>query len=333
MLIKTADDQSALLADLERQVAISGPNAKRAAEELRNRRAGLKGEAESAYFIDFEFASARNWAVIHDLRIEHEGRVAQIDHLLVNRWMDFYVLESKHFHAGLKITDDGEFLRWNNFQKKYEGMPSPLMQNDRHIQVLRDVLSRIELPVRLGMRITPTFQTFILVAPSARIDRPKRFDASRVIKADQLKERIWKDIDDANVLQVAVSVAKVVSRETMEFVARQLVDLHKPLARQLAAPVTTPSKVSAPKSERSASPATAIADASEGPTCKACATKSGEILYGRYGYYFKCRSCEANTSIRFECATGHAPKLRKQGASFFRDCAQCGTSALYFQNP
>jgi hypothetical protein len=45
------------------------------------------------------------------LRLEHNGRTAQIDHLLINRWMECYVLESKHFNAGLKITEDGEFMR------------------------------------------------------------------------------------------------------------------------------------------------------------------------------------------------------------------------------
>lgn len=173
MLIKSADDQSAAIQELERIAAGKGPEAKRAAEGLRKRKAGIKGESESAYLIDFEFEDARNWAVIHDLRIEHKGRVAQIDHLLINRWMDVYVLESKHFRSGVKITDDGEFLRWNEFRRTYEGMPSPLMQNERHIAVLRDVMATIDMPVRLGMRIPPTFQTFVLVAPSARIDRPQ----------------------------------------------------------------------------------------------------------------------------------------------------------------
>ena len=61
---------------------------------------------------------------IHDLRLEVNGRVAQIDHLLVNRTMTFYVFETKHFHAGIKIGEDGQFLKWNNYRKTFEGMPS-----------------------------------------------------------------------------------------------------------------------------------------------------------------------------------------------------------------
>ena len=136
MLIKQADDQSQLFEQLERLAGTgNSAEAKRATDELRRRRSGLKGESESAYLIDFDYAKSANWAVIHDLRIEHEGRVAQIDHLLLNRWMEVYVLESKHFHAGVKITEDGEFMRWNDFRKTYEGMASPLEQNERHIAV------------------------------------------------------------------------------------------------------------------------------------------------------------------------------------------------------
>ena len=32
--------------------------------------------------------------VLHDLRLEHGNQVAQIDHLLINRWMECYVLET-----------------------------------------------------------------------------------------------------------------------------------------------------------------------------------------------------------------------------------------------
>src|SRR3546814_4965533 len=131
MLIKSADDQGVELQALEQRAAGNGPDAARAAKELRNRRAGLKGERDSAYLIDFDYASSPNWAVIHDLRLEHGGRTAQIDHLLINRWMDVYVLETRHFHAGIKITEDGEFLRWNNYQKTYEGMASPDRKSTR----------------------------------------------------------------------------------------------------------------------------------------------------------------------------------------------------------
>lgn len=365
MLIKQADDASALLAALEARAQGSGADAKRAETELRIRRAGLRGEREAAYLIDFDYAASPNWAVIHDLRLEHGGRVVQIDHLLINRWMDVYVLETKSFNAGVKITDDGEFLRWNDYRKTYEGMASPIEQNERHIAVLRDVMARIELPVRLGVRIAPSFHSFVLVSPKAKVYRPKQCDTSRVIKADQLKKAIWRDIDNENgLLSLLKTAAKIVSGETVEFVAKQLAALHRPLrvASETAsnaetAPAadgvrtTTVRVCIEPTLDRAPLPSVTLADVgpetvtapirarggADSPTtacaCKACKSSHGSVLYGKYGYYFKCQDCSTNTAIRFNCAPGHTPRLRGERGSFFRECAECGSSDLFHRNP
>ena len=146
----------------------------------------MKGEQESAYLPDFHFKASRNTAIIHDLRLDVNGRVAQIDHLLLHRTLNIFVLETKHFTAGVKITEEGEFLRCNPLTKSYEGMASPLAQNERHIAVLKDAFEQIDLPSHLGIRRTPVFLSYVLVSPRARIERSKRFDTSHVLKADML---------------------------------------------------------------------------------------------------------------------------------------------------
>jgi len=350
MLIKQVDDRSEELVQLAR-VAKSGTGdaAKWAAKDLSLRRAGIKGETESAYLIDFHFRATLNWAVIHDLRVEHNGRVAQVDHLLINRWMECYVLESKHFNTGIKITEAGEFMRWNDYKRTYEGMPSPLLQNERHIAVLRDLMSTLELPTRLGMRITFAFQTLVLVSPDARIDRPAKFDSSRVIKADQIKESIGRDIENENgLLGIMKTAAKIVSSDTVRDVAQQLVNLHRPMKWAIpevpakAAGVTAKpaSPIATSKLTERATPrireepdSTAAGAASiAGPQCKSCQSEEGRILYGKYGYYFQCRQCGINTNIKFDCLPGHKPRLRKAGNQFYRDCLECGTTQLYFTN-
>jgi hypothetical protein len=349
MLIKKADDHSEELAELERLTKTGrGDAAIHAKKELAIRRAGVKGESESAYLIDFHFGSSVNWVVIHDLRIEYDSRVAQIDHLLINRWMECYVLETKHFRDGVKITDDGEFMRWNGFKHTFEGMPSPLEQNDRHIAVLRDAMKAIDLPTRLGMRIQLAFQSLVLVSPTARIDRPKKFDAGRVIKADQLRARISRDIDNENsFIGIAKTVAKIVSADTLRDVARQLAKLHRPAkltqsssmaATSAAAPSGKPvssAKVAEPPATtyRTVDRAAPVAlSSSTGPRCKDCQGVDGSIQYGKYGYYFQCAKCSANTAIKFTCQAGHKPRLRKAGNQFYRECAECSTSEIYFIN-
>lgn len=362
MLIKKLDDQSEMISALESEMNGGGPNAKRARDEFYIRSAGLKGEKDSAYLIDFDYAQSPNWAVIHDLRLEHNGRTAQIDHVLINRWMDVYVLETKHFHAGMKITEDGEFLRWNSYKRTFEGMASPLEQNERHIQVLKDVLALVEFPTRLGVRIAPNFQSFVLVAPAARIDRPKRFDASRVIKADQLKKSIWRDFESENpIFGLLKTAAKIVSSETVEYVAKQLASRHAPRIRKASAassPVPATEERALQETDKSyprarieptmaretplrpqspaipVSPAAvAVPDVSPATaSCKSCGSSAGSILYGKYGYYLKCNACAANTSIKFTCQPRHSPRLRKDGNDFYRECGDCGTSTLFHRN-
>lgn len=346
MIIKQADDHSTLIEHLSKKAEGTGLDAKRAATELRYRKAGLKGEAESAYLLDFNFGASPNWAVIHDLRLEHHGRVAQIDHLLINRFMEIYVLETKHFHAGIKITEHGEFLRWNSFKKTLEGMPSPLEQNERHLAILGKVVNDLEWPTRLGMRLTPSLHAFVLVSPSSRIDRHPDFDSSRVLKADQIKSRIMKDLDLESGLSGLFKATKLVSADTVESIARQLVAHHVPLPRSFSqfldmpqdspndAP-STPAKDTAqetvdekPEGDQPPSPLPVKA----GPACKSCQGTEGSILYGKYGYYFKCKACGANTAMRFTCQPGHRPRLRKEREHFYRCCEECGTDELYFQN-
>jgi hypothetical protein len=192
--------------------------------QLRNIEAGERGEKDSAYFIDFYFGKSANWAIIHDLRIQHEGQVAQIDHLVMNRFMDIYVLETKNFHYGLKVTPEGEFLIYNG--QKYIGIESPLEQNDRHIFLLSKTIDHHGImPTRLGVVIPPRFINYVLVSPTSRIIRPSRskFDTSRVVQSDQAFTKIKKDTDDAG----ASAILKICSSETLEAMAKKLARLHR----------------------------------------------------------------------------------------------------------
>ena len=176
MLIKSAGDRARdieTLQALRQHPAATADKRSRIEIEIRNIRAGAKGEAEAAYEIEFHHKASKNWAVIHDLRLEWQGRVAQIDHLLINRFMDCWVCETKHFSEGFAINEHGEFTAF--YAGRPRGIASPIEQNRKHIEVLRSVLNSpiVELPTRLGMAIKPTMKSVILVSKNARIQRPK----------------------------------------------------------------------------------------------------------------------------------------------------------------
>ncbi|MDZ4202010.1 MAG: nuclease-related domain-containing protein [Gallionella sp.] len=90
MLIKQPDDKTndiECLRGLGARPDVSADVRKNIEQEIRFMQSGMKGEAEAAYEMEFHFGASKNWMLIHDLRIECEGRVAQIDHLLLNRFM------------------------------------------------------------------------------------------------------------------------------------------------------------------------------------------------------------------------------------------------------
>jgi hypothetical protein len=345
MIVKNADDKGAALATLESLHTRADSKKQRFIEdELRMMRAGIKGEQESAYHIDFDFGDSQITSVIHDLRLEWGGRVAQIDHLVIHRTHKFYVLETKSFAHGLKITDEGEFLRWNDWKKTYEGMASPIEQNRRHAEVLRDVLIRLGYP---NLEI----ESFVLISATARIDRPKLYPCPEVVKVDQFTTAFKKRFLDSmnSVGGMLGGLSKALFGDSADVIAKNLVRLHKPLivdyeakfgmreSAAVAGESRRPEIVGAPevlvRTEAQTAAAVVTERAPEIPSCKACLSSHLTIEYGKFGYYFKCKACEANTALRIGCGIpGHKEKIRKSKLTFYRECEQCASSTVFYMN-
>ncbi len=340
MILKHMDSKGNQIAELERLIAIAPADRKPKIElELRLLRAGIKAEQDAGYYIDFDFKASPRVMVIHDLRLEVNNRVAQIDHLLINRSLHVFVLETKCFHASVRINEQGEFLFWNEYKKAHEGIPSPFAQNDRHISVLKDAFDQIEMPSRLGISLSPTFQSFILIAPNADIVRPRRFDTSRVIKADMLLKNYDKYLDEISILDVVGSLSRLVSEETVKEIGHKLISLHKPASFNYATKfglsrnTRTKGQPEVMQSPTQSSTNCATPSASK-LRCRNCNSENISIRYGKFGYYFKCLSCDGNTPINITCDKhGHKERVHKDGCKFYRECTVCKTWSLFFVNP
>jgi len=229
MLIKSADDKESQIAILQNLLSHERmpPEKRQLIErELRNLSIGVATERQAAFEIDFYAAPSKNLFVIHDLRLEIGGRVAQIDHLLMNRAFEVFVLETKTFSTGLSINERGEFS--TSYDGKEIGIPSPVEQNARHISVLKDAFKEIGLPKRLGITLQPTFNSVVLVSPKAIINRPKRADIdASIIKLDQFFSWYHKKMD-ALTLKDTIGILKVCSSETVKNLGEKLLSLHKP---------------------------------------------------------------------------------------------------------
>jgi hypothetical protein len=295
MLIKSADDRHGEIHALEELAArpdVPAATRKSIEHEIWAIRGGMKAERDAAYEIDFHYARRPTFMVIHDLRLEFRGRVAQIDHLLINRLFDIWVCESKAFAEGVRINEHGEWFRYSG-ERTY-GMPSPVEQNRRHIAVLRDVLEAgaVTLPRRV-VRLKPNLVPVVLVANRAKIDRPAGKAAQNVdgletvIKVEQLVRTIERRADQRNIFGIMV---KLVGADTIERLARELVAMHRPLQTDWAArfglpPVPPLSPKLPPKRT--------------GPPCDGCGqpVTAGELAYstghsGRFAGRVLCYLCQ-----------------------------------------
>ncbi|MBY0370533.1 NERD domain-containing protein, partial [bacterium] len=205
-------------------------------------------------------------------------------------------------------------------KKTYEGMASPIEQAERHALVVRKLMASMDMP-------EPETKCFVLVSPKARIDRPKNFDTSRVVKADQFLTAYMKDLEQMSLVKAVFNFART---DSVADVAARLVGYHKPKTFNYAA-----------KFGLESVPAEAIPESgtntsispTHGPQCRHCRANTLAVQHGKFGYYFKCDSCMGNTPIKVSCGqSGHKERIRKEGTSFYRECADCGTSEVYFKN-
>lgn len=148
-------------------------------------RRGFENEKQTAYLIDFELRDSKNYAVLHDLRFEYNGRSAQIDHLIIGQNFIF-VVESKFFGGNLEIGKDNWVVDYGS--KKYS-IPSPVKQNERHIKVLQEIIDQEDI-FQKNM-IIPSIVNIVLISNKTIIkgDRPKE-----VVYADSFRDKMKSSI-------------------------------------------------------------------------------------------------------------------------------------------
>jgi hypothetical protein len=77
------------------------------------------------------------------------------------------------------------------------------------------------------------FLSYVLVSPRARIERPKRFDTSHVLKADMFL--VEDEVNRRGLLKGIGHITRFVALATLRAIGRQLVALHTPAPINYAA--------------------------------------------------------------------------------------------------
>lgn len=204
--------------------------------ELRLIKSGGRAERDAAFQLEFYTRDRRDFMTIHGLRVDYNGRVASIDHVVINSQLQFWVCESKSVAEVVEINEHGE---WSNYYRgRPQGIGSPIEQNKRHLRVLKDVLTShalISATLR-GLPRQPEFKSLVIVSKNGRVDRTAAGSVGgieTVVKADQAFSRIDAGGDSRS--PQTPMWDQEVGESTLETLARQLAALHSPTKMDWAA--------------------------------------------------------------------------------------------------
>ena len=154
-------------------------------------KAGIDGEKKVLYELK---NSNMDLVVLQDICIRaKDGREAQIDFVIVTSKL-MILLECKNLVGNIEIDSKGNFIRTIQYGKRYwkEGIYSPITQNERHMEVLKECKSE-EWNAVMGAMVRMSFSSFhksLVVLANEKTylnDRyAKKEVKEQVIRADQL---------------------------------------------------------------------------------------------------------------------------------------------------
>ncbi|WP_192035073.1 nuclease-related domain-containing protein [Halomonas sp. YLGW01] len=325
---------------------------------------GHKQEQDVAFHLRREFGEHDQIHIINDLRIEHKGERAQIDHLVIHPF-GFIIIESKSIVGEVKVNAEGEWSR--SYQGNWRGMPSPIRQAELQLKLLRSFLgANVEhfLGKLLGIQIKVRgrdWKTLCAVSSSAILHRDMMPNdvSAQVVKTEFLAGKIRE-------LVGSMSLAPSFMKGKPRFAAQELEDIgsfllandekvnpaheevtssamevaeapavpYSPLSRMSADEASTDSLAATHQPIASASSEIQDTSAESLVACKSC----GEVecltgMYGQYGYYVKCKGCGTNTSLKQPCPACEWKSVRvnKDGPTYTATCRKCEHQYLVFR--
>lgn len=159
------------------------------------RSAGRSVERQVAHYLDRHFGDATNVLLLHDLRIELDGEVAQMDHLVVHSF-GVAIVESKSVTTEVHINAAGEWER--SWSGRWQGMPDAILQGERQGMLLKrlltsrqaELLHKAVFGLLQGHFKNMALDVFAAISDQGRISRTAKGQAPRVLKADAVPNAI-----------------------------------------------------------------------------------------------------------------------------------------------
>lgn len=168
-----------------------GDTAKVIEKEIFVTKAGIAGENTIMYELK---NSGMDLVVLHDLYLETASDTsAQIDFFVITNKLIF-ILECKNLFGNIEVNSKGDFIRTIQYGNKYykEGIYSPITQNERHLQVIKD--KRVENNGRFMRAFLNTgfdniFKSLVVLANPKTVVNDKyakKEVKDKIVRADQL---------------------------------------------------------------------------------------------------------------------------------------------------
>lgn len=156
---------------------------------------GIEGEENVYYELKNSFIPM---LCLHDIRLEYNGYVAQFDFIIItNKFI--YVLETKMLSGDIQISDKGDFTRIIKSKSgkviKKEGMYSPITQNERHVNILKEIL------VKEGLIKTLPIKSVVVIANQKTIidmTKANKELKNNIVKYDLLNKHLKEAMEDKN---------------------------------------------------------------------------------------------------------------------------------------
>lgn len=157
---------------------------------------GLKGEEEILFQLKY---AGMDMFVLRDVYFKVGDLSAQIDFLIVTPKINF-IIECKNLYGDITIDNNGNFVRCYqvNGRKIREGIESPVSQNQRHMQVMKDLVmcGKGKMAQYIINKSFESWNKSLIVLANNKTVLNDRFAPreirNRVIRADALVETIKK---------------------------------------------------------------------------------------------------------------------------------------------
>jgi hypothetical protein len=233
MLLKSADEKSHFVTQL--QDILAHPSLARerkpfVEKEIRALQTQIETQSQSGRAIDEFLEMSEQVVVLHDLRLPHNGRTVNVDHVLINLSLEVVVLSTQHFASGLKMTSKGEFEKV--VAGRSSAIRNPLEDSAKALDAVKEACRSMSWPTRLGVQLLPEYRHWVLLHPNASIVRDVPTIFPSILSADEFLLEYVRS--NASLKQGLVSLARGVSIKTLEQLATRLVSLHRPLKDDLA---------------------------------------------------------------------------------------------------